>query len=162
MTNGLVIFALIGLLTACGGSSASSDGTTGTTSGTPSGTSNTPSQTDDGLKVVSQTGCTVVDTGIGSTFLYSYQSDMLESGDRFVTCEIIGGNAQYSDTHLYKVGSNGANNGSCNVVADVDTASLGSWQFTSLNGVTKVIYNDSSSSHNGYTYTFLAGNCTTF
>lgn len=154
--NKAIALSLI-VLSGCGGSDGSGSGA----AATPTPANNVTATSI--MKVVSGNGCGKSDTGIaGLTINYYYQNDLLESGDRFVSCWIAGSTSQYAGSYLYKAGSNGATNGYCSVVSDIDAASSGYWSFTTSNGIATVKYNDVGSTHNGYVYTFATADCTNY
>lgn len=115
-----------------------------------------------GETIASGIGCAKVDAGSGVSALLVYESIIYSTGDRFVSGSVSGNSLQSSGTEMFKSTQAGALSGGVTVVADIDAASSGAWTFTSQAGVTKAVYNDVTSAHNLYTYTFAAGDCTVF
>lgn len=146
-------------MTACGSSDAPTLQDTATASASPTAT---PTSVENDLTVSSGILCGKLDTGIGTSLNFTYESVFYLSGDRFVYCEVADTAKSYSAAFVYKSGSTAAATGSCQLVYDVDSASFGYWTFTSQSGTTKAKYTDSPSTHNNYTYTYVSGDCTSF
>lgn len=145
---GLGLFVLVAI-TGCGGST----GATGA-----AGANGTSDNIAHGVDCSNST----VDSGTGTTLDYIYSSRTTASGDLWVSCTIANGSTQASDSAFYKSGVPGATNGNCFVKFDLNNSNFGYWQFTSVSGTTKTVYSDSGDANDGYTYTFSAGDCTSF
>lgn len=106
--------------------------------------------------------CSKVDAGIGASLLYEYQVSVFASGDVFVSCVLGGANGQSSASEVYRSTQVGAATAGCSVIADVnnDNAS-GFWVFQISGATASVTYHDSGQAHDGYSYTFAAGECAT-
>lgn len=86
-----------------------------------------------------------------------------ESGATFVSCAISDPARTFSNVEIWRAGTNGATNGACAVVYDLESSTLngGFWAFQTVGGVTSARYNDVSSPSNGVTYAFDAASCST-
>lgn len=109
------------------------------------------------IKVIRQ--CSKVDTV--KTLTYKYETVTYTSGDRFVYCEVGGTGASFGASFIYQASQTGADNGACSVVADVDTATAGWWNFTSpTTGSSLTIrYNDPGSASDGYQVVIPNSSC---
>jgi hypothetical protein len=143
-------------LTGCGGKDGAAGATGATGAAGATGASGSA-----GITSATKLYCSKIDAGTGASFLYKYRSVVFSNGDRFVSCSVSGSNAGYGSSDYFKSSQNGATTGGCTVEADLDTASSGFWSFTSQSGTSKVVYTDSGSTHDGYTYTFVTADCST-
>lgn len=141
---------------ACG-----SDGPTGS-QGVEGATGPKGSNGTSGETTASKIICQANDSGSGLSLIYTYESVSYSNGDRLVIGTVSGSVVASTETLLYSSTEVGATTGGINVVYDVDSAGGGYWTFTSESGVTKTVYNDVTSAHNGYTFAFTSGNCLNF
>lgn len=154
MRNLISAMAVMVVLSACGGSKGDPG---------PAGAAGINGiNGSDGMTILSGISCSRVDTGSGLILRLYYESIIYSTGDRFVKCGVDGGGAGYTNSQIYKSTQVGSTTGGCTVDADIDTATFGFWSFTSQNGTTKTIYNDSGSTKDQYTLTFAAADCTSF
>jgi hypothetical protein len=148
MNKGLLFTFVMMVATACGGSNPAL-----TADGNPS-----PTPVD--MKIQSGTLCVKTDSGSGTAVTYTYENDLLDSGDVFVSCVVSGQATQSSFSRLYKSGT--TTNGPCRVVYDIDAASGGLWAFQKVSGINYVAYIDSASAHNNYQYQFSTSDCSNY
>lgn len=147
-----LIFALILLNVGCGSDPEVLKGEKGDTGSIgPSGIA--------GMTVSSNRQCIKSD-GV-QNLIYIYQVLTFTSGDKFIECSVQSSGAQFSSSQYYTSSQQGAITSSCMVGADKDTSSFGSWNFKTTSGVESLIYSDSGSASNGYSYVFLSSDCVT-
>lgn len=151
-----VLGLLLVIIVGCGKDGAQGPAGSQGPAGAP-GTAGTP-----GATISSGKSCLKIDGGSGTNVLYTYRTILYSTGDRFVTAEVTM-SAMASSSVVYKSGQVGATSGGASVTYSLPgDAGGGYWDYSLVGTTAKVIYNNVSSTHNGYTYTFAAGDCTSF
>lgn len=156
-----IVMLLALSLTACGGSPGAA-GPTGPTGKT--GTNGTNGTNGTSMTISSGITCSKSESGTGTFLNYTYESVVYSTGDRDVSCGVSSAAAgTHSSTDFYKAGTANAASGLCNTYLTLESpAAMSLWIFTSAAGTTKTQYSSAGSANDGYTYTFAAGDCTTF
>lgn len=154
----IAIGGLLFFVTACGGA-AGTNGTNGA-NGSRGVTGATGPTGAAGMTISSSLYCSKTDSGSGTTLYYQYSSVIYTTGDRYVDCSVSDDAKEYTGSFLFSSTQAGAASGGCSVTYGLGTTDFGFWGFTSQSGTTKVVYTDTGSAKNGYTYTFVSGDCT--
>lgn len=155
MRNSLSVLLFGGLIALCG--CGGSNGAAG-----PAGAQG-PAGASGGTDSVSEViYCSKIDSGSGVSLIYGYQVSIFESGDVFVSCVVSGGNGQDSGSDVYKSDQVGASTAGCSVTADINSDNnFGYWSFAISGSTASTTYHDTGHAHDGYSYTFAAGDCST-
>lgn len=116
-----------------------------------------------GALIKSMHRCSKIQTGLGIILLFTYESTIFTTGDRLVNCAIAANSGTFTRSSIYHNTMLGSTSGHCTVGLDIDTASGGYWNFTSpIGDSTVVVYNDSGSPDDDYSFTFDSSDCTEF